>query len=363
MDDHRDIYKKPEGPGGDDRLRGAYTIPAARIRGRVARQIVVLTILVAALLAIVASYLILRGQDEERKQLGEMLAEKPPATGSVDSAESPVTPLPSPGATLLPERVDTEPGKALGIAPQKMAEAMGEVRIANQYLQAREWDAAEEHARKALEIWPDVNAALRLLGVVYTQRGQFDPAIHVLEKALQSNPFSGETFNALAVAYMQKGMLDKAEDMLFTALQINPEDPLARVNLGLLYVLWERFPEAVENFEIALPLMSQSRGVRNNLSVALIRMGRYDEARKQLDILREQDPAAAGTFFNLALTYVLEGNAEEGLTWIREGVKRCSPAEAQRYLSDRSFDSVRGRPEFQEILRGLFPVLPQVPAT
>jgi Tfp pilus assembly protein PilF len=362
MSDHRNMYRDPQEAGERGPSRAPYTIPPAGIRGRVVRQIAVFGVLLAAFLAIVASYLLARGQDEERRKLSEILAERPPATAEAARVEQPVTPLPAPGATLLPDQVEAGPGDAPPIAPQRMAEAMGEIRIANQYLQAKDWDAAEEHARKALAIWPDVNAALRLLGVVYTQRGQFDEAIRVLERALVSNPFSGETFNTLAVAYMQKGLLETSEDMLLTALQINPDDAIARVNMGLLYTLWERYPEAVENFEAALPRIAQSRGVRNNLSVALIRMGRYEEARRELRILIEEDPSAAGPCFNMAVSHVLEGRAEEGLRWIREGVRRCQPAEAQRYLADSSYDAIRGSPAFQEVLRGLFPELPRVPA-
>ena len=180
---------------------------------------------------------------------------------------------------------------------EKMGRAMGEVRIGTDYSREKDWDSAELHARRALEIWPDMNEAQRLLGFIFSQRGQFAQAAAILEKALESGPFSGETFNNLATAYMHGGELDKAEDLYFTALQIRPDFYIANLNLGLLYLRQGRYDEAVDNLERGLEQMPDGVGPRNNLAVALFRLGRYDEARDHLELIIDRNPVRGARLF------------------------------------------------------------------
>jgi tetratricopeptide (TPR) repeat protein len=241
------------------------------------------------------------------------------------------------------------------IDPEKMAQAMKELRLANDYLRVREFDPAEEHAKKALAVVPEMNHAQRLLGVIYTQRGQFDQAIAILERALKSNLFSAETYNNLATAYMQKGMLDKAEELLQTALQINPEYYFAYLNLGLLYLTKGQYEAAADNLERALNRVPNDPGPRNNLAVALLRLGRYEDARRNLQTIVDGNPQIPNSYFNMAITYVLEKKYSDAMAWIHRGAQHCSPMVCQQFLSDNDFNVMRGQPEFQKLLESLSP--------
>lgn len=244
---------------------------------------------------------------------------------------------------------------------QKLGKAMGEVRIANQYLQEQDWEHAEIHAYKALELWPEMPVAMRLLGFVYMQRGQFNEAVAVLENVLDREPFSAETFNNLASAYMQKFEFTRAEELLNTALQIRPDFTVAHMNLGLLYVISGQYELTIDHLEYALTFSPDNIPARNNLSVALIRVGRYNEAREQLHRIIETEPGRAKAYFNIAITYVLEREADKALEWIRKGASRCTPIKCRTYLTDSDFDPLRNHPAFQEFMQSLFPELPTLP--
>lgn len=249
------------------------------------------------------------------------------------------------------------------LSPQKMAESMSYIRSAQQYIRSRDMEGGEREIMKALQVWPDMNIAIRLLGSVYTQRGQFDQAIVLLEKSLAKEPFSAEVLNNLAINYMQKGMMAKAEELLMTSLQIRQDYGVAYINLGFVHLRSGHYELAAEYFERGLEHLPDSPGVLNNLAVCLIRLGDYPGARKRLEELINQSPNRATAYFNVAISYVLEQNYATALEWIRKGADFCTPSQLQSYLSDSDFDSIRSHPEFQQIIRERFPDIPTLPPT
>lgn len=248
------------------------------------------------------------------------------------------------------------------LSPQKMAEAMSFIRSGQQYIKSRDMMSAEREIMRALEVWPDMNIAIRLLGSIYTQRGQFDQAIVLLEKSLAKEPFSAEVLNNLAINYMQKGMMAKAEELLMTSLQIRQDYAVAYINLGFVHLRTGRYDLAAESFEQGLRTMPNSPGVLNNLAVCLIRLGDYETARGRLDELIELAPTRATTYFNMAITFVLEQDYDTALSWIRTGADYCTPSQLQSYMSDSDFDSIRSHPEFQQIIKDRFPDIPVLPS-
>jgi Flp pilus assembly protein TadD len=353
MDEHRDIYTKP-GPK-DDKAPDlpAYEATPDQIRQRSRRRTTLSTGIMVGLLVGAAIYFYVQEVRHRRDPLGDLLRGPGEVTNQA-LRTSVVTPLGIPDLSQLADDLEAAGRSAPpGIPPQKMAEAMGEMRIANQYLLTRDWESAEKHVKLALQIWPDMNTGLRLLGVIYTQRGQFEQAILTLERALKSDPFSAETFNNLATAYLQKNQLEKAEDLLLTALQIRPNGVISHTNLGLLYLLWGRYEQSAEHLQAAVQQMPDNPSIRNNLGVALLRIGRYDEARAHFQFLIERMPTRPEAYFNTAITFALERNPEEAMNWIRQAAARCSPVEAQRHLMDSDFNALRGLPDFQVLMREL----------
>ncbi len=350
MDEHRDIYTKPKG-----KADGPETLPAPEfdptdLRRHARRRTIWLTSVMVVLLLSAAAYFFFKYP--ERNPMLDLLR------GGTNRVPREVTAAPPSLAIFTNDDFSLDMAQTSAQAPpdlppQKLAEAMTALRKANDYLISREWDLAEAQTRVALDIWPDMNAALRILGAVYLQRGQFDQAIFVLEKALKGDPFGSGTFNNLATAYMQRGQLDRAEDLLLGALQVQPDGAISQINLGLLYILWGRYDQAAEHLQIAVRLMPDNLSARNNLGVSLMRLGRYDEARTHFRYAISRQVQRPESYFNTAISFVLERNYEEAMAWLKQGVAHCSPVEAQRHLMDSDFESIRSLPEFQSLLREL----------
>lgn len=360
MDEQRDIYQESEPPAPPEPAPLPEPTPA-QVRAKTLRNTVVFSAIMLVLLG--ASTWFISVQEKKSKR-PELTPEVVDTTTLTPRPAAPAGPVPAAAPLAAAPIVAPAPAEpAPAIDPEKMAQAMGETRIANEYLIAHDLDRAEVHARKALEIAPDLNAALRLVGVVYTQRGQFDQAVEILERSLAADPYNPETYNNLATAYMQKGMMDKAEELLQTSLQIVPGYTVAFLNLGLMNLLRGRYDAAADYFERAIERLPNDPSARVNLAVCLMRLGRYEDARGHLQTALNVAPDLPGTYFNMAISYVLDGNFDEAMAWIRRGAEHCSPVQCQKYLADADFNALRNHPPFQAFLNSLYPDLPPPPKT
>lgn len=357
----RDIYTAP--PERREREPGGASVDpqVQEMRRQARRRSLTLTLVMLVMLGV--AWALVHLMEERDKERREQITEGLGLTneeGAVETSSGALLSAPQIGE--LPDELSADKTKRLSALDRdRIGRAMDEVRLAKEYLDAHEWDGAEIHARQALEIWPDMNAAQRLIGFVYTQRGQFDQAIAILEKALETSPFSAETFNNLATAYMQRWDLERAEDHLITALEIRPGFAVAHMNLGLLYVIMGRYEETIDQLNQALEIVPDNVSARNNLAVALIRVNRYAEARKHLEYIIERDPRRATAYFNIAITHVYERDIDEALRYIAMGARLCSPVVCRNYLSDSDFDPIRPHPAFQALLNNLYPDLPVMP--
>lgn len=361
MDEQHDIYKH-EDPQGQRTDLPAYERTPDDIRAEARRKTVIFSVLILAFLVFAVLFALNSGKGSlEKDELRDRLVTPTQTTNAAPRVMAQPLAQPVPIDDFSFRTGSTNVVAVSDISPQKMADAMAAIRAANEYLTARDWDRAEMHITNALAIWPDMNVALRMRGVVYTQRGQFDEAIDVLERALKKDPFSAEAFNTLGTAYMQKRVFDKAEELLQTALSIRPGYAVAQVNLGLLYVLMQKYDLAVEQLEAAAPQLPDNAAIPNNLGVCLIRLARYEDARLRLQELVKADPKRAAPYFNIAITYTLQQDIANAMKWIRDGAAHCDPADVQRFLGDRDFDTLRTAPEYKAFLRELYPQLPAGP--
>jgi len=338
-----------------------YELKKAEARTRTIRTATSFIILMVSVL--IAALIMAYAPEEEEEQVDEDIYSKPVATNITtlkEAGQIPVT-----GDFLLQEPLEelihSASTTTRTMDPQKIAEAMGNMRMAERYLHAHDWDQAESFTRKALGIWPDMNAALRMLGVIYTQRGQFDQAVMALEAALQSDPFNAETFNNLATAYMHRGNFDKAEDLLLSSIQIDPAYKAGYLNLGLMYLASGSYGAAADYLEQSTRDFPNDMNIHNNLAVSLLRLGKYDDARRHLQYIVDHQPETASAYFNMAITYVLESNLDDALNWVHRGAQYCSPVTLTRFLSDSDFDAIREDPEFISIVRDMYPELPTAP--
>jgi Flp pilus assembly protein TadD len=369
INEHRDIYESRE--NGDSTGGPPKSVDPGL--GELKRRAWFTTVLLAVfmLLLLAGAMWLIREQEEkshrEKASTGPDAATAQPVSLPAASDLGPAGPAqPALLDSAIPDVLEPPSPPAAGagapaLTPEQSAQAMTELRTAQDYLKARDLERAEEHTKRALAIWPEWNSALRLMGLVYTQRGQFEQAITILEQAMAQNPLSVEAVNSLATAYMQKGWMGRAEELLQKAEVMNPDYWPAQLNLGLLYLLKKQYGTAAEYLEGAIEHVPNGVGPRNNLGVSLMRLGRFEEARRHFQTIIDQGAATPAPYFNIAISFVLERDFEKAVEWIRRGAEHCSPMTAQNWLADEAFNPLRNYAPFQAILSSFSPALPAPP--
>jgi non-specific serine/threonine protein kinase len=140
--------------------------------------------------------------------------------------------------------------------------------------------AAEQEARRALEIDPGLPAAQLALARVFRVSGRSAESIEELKKILKNHPHPDEAELQLARNYERLKNLDEAEKSYRAAAAIGPKDWFNWNALGrFLLKVRANYDEARQAFEKANELAPKSVTIpRQNLAATVFTQGHFDEA-------------------------------------------------------------------------------------
>jgi len=111
----------------------------------------------------------------------------------------------------------------------------------NALLSLRELPAAEEAARKALELDSDLMDASNLLATVLRLQKRFGEAEVEIDRHLERDPENAWTFATAGWTALNRGQRDKAESLFREALRLDPSLEHARLGLREAYKARSRF--------------------------------------------------------------------------------------------------------------------------
>ncbi len=326
--------------------------PPDPLRTAATRRIVVFVTVFTLLLA-GSLWLVLR----EEKRRGILIQPEPPRPAPVEEL-----PAPPPPPVPEPARIKLSPpsSPALQQADQ-MEVALAAFREAADHLVAKRFEPAEESALAALQAYPKMAAAQRLLGLVYLQQGRMDRAIDVLEESLRNEPFHPEALTNLAFAYLQVQNPGLAMELIETCRRLHPDYKPALLQQGIMLLTQPESQEAVDVLREAVAAFPALPGPRNNLAVALARQGDRKGAREELAGVLELDPRNFSALFNMGGLYAQETNVVDAIPWLRRAMEQMPPASFKTYLNDPDLEPIRESPEFKQLLQDIDPDFPGQP--
>jgi predicted Zn-dependent protease len=153
---------------------------------------------------------------------------------------------------------------------------------------------AEEFARKAVALQPDLPLAHLLLGEVQLARERLPEAIAELERERALNPLNGNVYDRLGDAYVRSGDDAKAQQALSRAVLLEPNASGPYILLGKV-MLDERNPLlAALYLERALAMDPSNHMAHALLGQAYRRTGRTTEAARQFQMAEELLNGKAG---------------------------------------------------------------------
>lgn len=190
-----------------------------------------------------------------------------------------------------------------------------------QYLQAGDYNRAEETLHTLIRAESGNVAARCLLGRIRLARGRPDEALALFQHAAQLDPQNAEVYNLAGSTLFQLGQPGHARNCLEEALRLNPFHAEAYNNLGKVHLLNKNEDEALGCFREAVRLQSNFIEAMHNLALMLIGRRQFDEARPLLEQVVQFAPQFAGGPLALSALYFERGDLEAALTAAEKAVQ------------------------------------------
>jgi len=143
-------------------------------------------------------------------------------------------------------------------------------------------DRAERLCRKVLHRAPHQPDALRLLGVIASERGRHEYAVQLLSRALAGPTGSAEARYSLGNALRALRRLEEATSHYRAAIALKPDFAQAHCNLSALLIQRDLHGAALEHATRAAELMPELTEPHLNRGIALARARRSAEAEAAL---------------------------------------------------------------------------------
>ena len=152
----------------------------------------------------------------------------------------------------------------------------------------RDHGRAISHYSKAIELKPDLYAALSNRGASYNERGETERAIDDYSKAIELKPDDAVVYLNRAIAYNQIGDVRRAIEDSNRAINLKPKLAEAFNIRGLASLEHGKAKRSIEDFSRSIELKPDDAEAYSNRGVAFSRIGEFDcaieEYRKALDL-------------------------------------------------------------------------------
>jgi len=220
-------------------------------------------------------------------------------------------------------------------------------------------EAANTSSQRALELDPASAEAHTSRGIALTLRGDYGEARREFDIALRLNPMLYEAHYFYARACLTEGKFEEAVSHYRDAWRVRPEDYQAVHLSGAPLATLGRHDEALEAARQALKLADAHLELNPDdarawyLSAsALMRLGQHEQAMERARRASAIDPGDPGVLYNVGCVYALAGSGQEALNHLEKAIQNGF-GHRDWLENDSDWDSLRGEPRFQALLRKL----------
>ena len=217
-----------------------------------------------------------------------------------------------------------------------------------------DWDCARDNLRLALELGPNFSMAHWAYAeylIVVEPSGALNSAL----QALALDPLSLPIMNLVAFTYVDQQMFAEAIQMDEEMLAMDPSFAAAYWNLGIIHILQGRFEQAIDKLSQAV---EYSGGMPSTLAMQAYAYAKSGDEARALEILAElenrRETPGRGYISPVLIAYVYEGlsKTEDAFNWLETAINERDGWLVFLNAYPR-FDSLRGDPRFEDILKTL----------
>lgn len=214
----------------------------------------------------------------------------------------------------------------------------------DQFLNNKDYFAAERTCRLALSAFPSSGKLWHSLGISYLMLKDYRLAQMVLSSALELQPRNADCWNGKGVAERVLGHLQDAESCFKKCLSLMPGHVNALINLGNLRHDQGLSDQAIACFEAALIRSGKSVSVLVNLATVYAQKGDLIKSIELLGEAKKVAPDVPEVYLNLGIYLQRQGLLRESVEEIKKAIAldpvrveaRLFLARAQRALMDFS---------------------------
>ncbi|HEX9962800.1 MAG TPA: tetratricopeptide repeat protein, partial [Pyrinomonadaceae bacterium] len=213
-----------------------------------------------------------------------------------------------------------------------------------------DWDAAEKHLRRAIELNPNSVAAHSWLNTVLSQRGLFDDALDEINRVIALDPDSILSLHLQAWVFYHARRFDESIAVHRKMLKIEPNYAWGLQTFSWVLRRAGQYAEAVACAGKSVRLTGENPFYLNELAAAYAEAGERDEAEKILARLREISATRFVSEYMLALVYCALGDKDKAFENLEKSL-----AARDAWLNwlgvDPQFDVLRGDARYADLLR------------
>lgn len=220
-------------------------------------------------------------------------------------------------ATLLGERGHTAEAiqQLKGMLNGSPADREIFLTLAQVHSQGKQFPAAEESARKALELSTkpdDQEYPHFVLGSIYERQRKFDLAEEQFRQVLSSNPLNAAACNYLGYMLADRGVrLDESVKYIQKALEIEPNNGAYLDSLGWAYYKMSRPDLAEPHLAKAARLISGDPTIQEHLGHVYLELGKTQAAQEAWERALREWPNAVSSDFDAEQAARLQKQLDE----------------------------------------------------
>lgn len=162
---------------------------------------------------------------------------------------------------------------------------------------------------------------LSFRGEAYTARNQFQEALATYRKAAEVLPDDPELLRKLGSAFLNLGDSGGAIRHLRRSVELEPDDPMNLVSLAGAHARAGDFAAAIETYRRAIQINPWETTTYVSLGRSLLGGRDFDGAIQAFQRAAILDPGSAEALFGLAQAHYAQGDAEEAVAFLEEGLK------------------------------------------
>jgi tetratricopeptide (TPR) repeat protein len=164
----------------------------------------------------------------------------------------------------------------------------------NVYCAVSQWERAAERFTRALEVEPELGAALYNRAVAFARLGNHTAALADYNRAATLDPDDADVFNNRGLLLLELGEPERASADFERAAELDPASSEPLVNLGQLLLDAGEPDAALVRFQAASRRVPDDPAIFYGAALALVALARLPEADAALQRALQLNPALAG---------------------------------------------------------------------